>query len=139
MGVIEDLEKLNNLKEQGVITEEEFKNQKSKILNSNKKSIKKISPICFIVVGIGIFLFILCISLFKYHDDKSQDIVSNWDSSHYYEERPQYILKESNQEYKNGELYKNISITTGCISGVFLVVGIVFKIKEIKQIKNFNG
>ncbi len=133
-----EIEKLNKLKAEGVITEAEFEMQKQTILNSNIKATKNISSKCFIAVGIGIALFILCIFLFKYHDEKSQDIVSEWDSSHYYEERPQYILKESNQEYEKGELFKNLSIIIGSISGVVLIIGIAFKTKEKGGIKIVN-
>ena len=41
MGVIEDLERIKELKSNGTITEEEFNIEKSKILNSNANTEKK--------------------------------------------------------------------------------------------------
>lgn len=39
MGVVEDLEKLKQLKDNGAITESEFESEKSKILNKNSNSV----------------------------------------------------------------------------------------------------
>lgn len=39
MGVVEDLEKLKQLKDSGAITESEFESEKSKILNNNSNSV----------------------------------------------------------------------------------------------------
>lgn len=59
MGVVEDLEKLKQLKDTGAITDTEYEVQKYKILNAETKVKKNKSKIFFIISGIGIVASII--------------------------------------------------------------------------------
>lgn len=78
MNKYEKLEKLQKLKDNGVINEEEFETEKRKIIedtevpNETKNKKNKISIICFIVSGLLLVLTI-AFFIFSYHWSKKDD------------------------------------------------------------------
>lgn len=135
-----ELEKLNQLKSSGTITETEYEVEKYKILNSNTKTLKNtksISTKCFIFVGVEIIFLIIFISLSIYHYNKADEI--SWKTSSYYTYIGDDTYKnEMQSEIEKGDSFKYASIIIGGLSTVFLITGIVFKIKEKGGIEIVN-
>lgn len=135
-----ELEKLNQLKSDGTITEEEFEVQKSKILNSTSRKMlkkKKILKKCFIFVGIEIIFTIIFICLSIYHYGKGDEISRKTSAYYTYISDDTYKI-EYDKECEKGDTFKYASIITGGISLVSLITGIIFKVKEKGGIEIVN-
>ena len=136
-----ELEKLNQLKANGTITDAEFEVEKHKILNNVKKNrgLKK-SKILFIVT---IIFIIITIGLFFYKNNCKQnerDYLSNHmtdDISLKYKKINQYeydqIQKQKSKLWKSRTTSENIFFVSCGITIVFLVSGIVVFIVEKKK------
>ena len=136
-----ELEKLNQLKANGTITDAEFEVEKHKILNNVKKNrgLKK-SKILFIVT---IIFIIITIGLFFYKNNCKQnerDYLSNHmtdDISLKYKKINQYeydqIQKQKSELWKSRTTSENIFFVSCGITIVFLVSGVVVFIVEKKK------
>lgn len=119
-----ELERLNNLKMNGTISETEFEVQKYRILNTttDNKGTKNKSKIFFILTGISAIITIIwCIILYFWNDTLDTDL---------------YF------KYHNTSLNDSISriVDTGLAVLVIttilmLILGVIFKIKEKGGIK----
>ncbi len=136
-----ELEKLNQLKANGTITDAEFEVEKHKILNNIKKNRRlKKSKILFIVT---IIFIIITIGLFFYKNSckqKEHDYLSNHmtdDISLKYKKINQYeydqIQKQKSELWKSRTTSENIFFVSCGITIVFLVSGIVVFIVEKKK------
>ena len=121
-----ELEKLNNLKECGTITQEEFEIEKYRILNSNihKPTSKKVkSKIFFILSSIGIVTCII-LGIFYYL----------WQSTLWFD-----FWSENNNDMSAVDTISNILICSLVLLGistiVLLVLAIILKIKEKEESK----
>lgn len=133
-----ELERLNQLKLNGTISETEFEVEKYKILNSNiktSKNTKSKSTKCFIVVGGEMIFLIILIFLSIYHYNKADDISK---TSSYYLYNNTTLKNEMQSEIEKGDSFKYASIMIGGLSIVVLITGIVFKIKEKGGIEIVN-
>ncbi len=133
-----ELERLNQLKLNGTISETEFEVEKYKILNSNintSKNTKYKSTRCFIFVVVEIVFLIIFIFLSIYHYNKADDISK---TSSYYLYNNTTLKNEMQSEIEKGDSFKYASIIIGGLSIVFLITGIVFKIKEKGGIEIVN-
>lgn len=125
MDKFENLEKLQNLKESGAITEEEFQIEKQKILKeentipSKPFGNKKISITFFIL---SIILFVVTISFIAFsiywsneQDDASDDyFMAKWKYEDYKEDRYRYrnLYEDAKEEFEDEEKkYDKISKT----------------------------
>lgn len=136
-----ELEKLNQLKANGIITDVEFEMQKQKILNNTKKNrtLKK-SKILFIVT---IVFIIITIGLFFYKNSckqKERDYLSNHmtdDISLKNKKIKQYeydqIQEQKSELWKSRTTSENIFFASCGITAVLLVSGIVVFIIEKKK------
>lgn len=140
-----ELEKLNQLKANGTITDTEFEIQKHKILNTSNtinKTIRKKgrAKLFFILTIIGLIITIfLSIGYFYYNYLwATEKYTKNNGSLYSYEDG---LISE--QEYKNmtkkEKDYKKIYSISGCgalgtgvLTIAFLITGVVFKIREKK-------
>ncbi len=141
----EELERLKELKENGILTEKEFNTEKQRILNNNSKiKIKKSKfKIFFILTIIFAVLTIISVCLYNHFSDVAVDAL--WGENGYYG----YFLAElqyednliSRDEYKEIEKeYENITnvwaffeyarYVAGIATVIFLTTGIILKIKE---------
>ena len=136
-----ELEKLNQLKANGTITDAEFEVEKHKILNNIKKNRRlKKSKILFIVT---IIFIIITIGLFFYKNNCKQnerDYLSNHmtdDISLKYKKINQseydQIREQKNQLHKSRTTSETIFFASCGITIVFLVSGVVVFIIEKKK------
>ena len=118
-----ELERLNNLRKSGTISETEFEVQKYRILNTtpDNKNKKNKSKILFIISGIGIIVSTILgfISYFWHNSDMYIDTLLNNKS-----------LNKAISFAVDGSFKTLIVITI-----VILIIGIIFKIKEKGGIK----
>lgn len=150
MGMVEDLERLNKLKDNGVITEAEFESEKQRLLsyNSQTKARKNKSKIFFIITGICVLLTIVSVCLFFNWYNIEQD--AYWGENGYYGynfARLQYddytinraefkeIEKEYNSIEKTRDFFGGSMFVVGGIAIISLITGIILKIKEKGGIK----
>lgn len=140
-----ELEKLNELKKDGALTEEEFEIQKSKILNANvktKKNNRNISKYFFILVAVFVMITIGFVFYHKKceqeHDDylsehMSTDVELKWGSitkSEY-----EQIEKQKEKNRKTEDTANKMIYISGGITIVLLSAGIIFKVIELKKNK----
>lgn len=120
-----ELEKLNQLKSSGTITEEEFEMQKSKILNS-KSNITHTefnkSKIFYILVGIGIVITII-VSIFS--NQSYKEYWNNWEIN-----STKYRILEN-----KWEIFKNTTIISILITDLLFIVGSIVQFIKTKDNK----
>lgn len=118
-----ELERLNNLRKSGTISETEFEVQKYRILNTttDNKGTKNKSKILFIIFGVGIIVSIILgfISYFWHNSDMYIDTLLNNKS-----------LNKTISFAVDGSFKTLIVITI-----VIFILGIIIKIKEKGGIK----
>lgn len=141
----EELEKLIELKENGILTEEEFETEKQKILNNNSKIKIKQSKfkIFFILTIIFAVLTIISVCLYNHFSDVADD--AYWGENGYdgyYLAKLNYKsnlisrdeYKEIEKEYETIEnafaFFEYSSYVVGAATVIFLITGIILKIKE---------
>lgn len=144
-----ELEKLNELKANGTITDAEFEMQKQKILN-NKFNVTKTkrnkSKLFFILAIIFIVITVISIGLTIYYNKIFNDIAT---SNEEYEATLNFYRtgnsKQIDRIYDQASQMENLSniflIVSFCIGGVsvvFVIVGIILKIKEKGGIEIVN-
>lgn len=145
MGIVEDLERLKKLKDNGVITEAEFESEKQRILNSNSiNETKKGIKIFFSLTGVYIILTIICIGLWMYNNHCWYEIFDSngYDDARLFrEDYKEYAIKyeEYQQELDKSsdrmDLFQILAFVTGGLSVIFLIIGIALKVKEKRNTK----
>lgn len=158
MDKLDKLKKLQELKENGTISEEEFENEKKKILNENEitkfKGNKKISIIGFILsvilLVITIAFIAFCFYWYNEMDDISMDYYIAMNEYLDYKEEGytyRYFYEDAKEEYEDlKEIYderegkykffKYGSYVTGGLCIAALGVGILFIERKKKDNKN---
>lgn len=120
-----ELERLNNLRKNGTISETEFEVQKYRILNTttDNKNKKNKSKILFIISGVGAVISIL-VGVISYM----------WQDTLWYD-----FWIENNKNWAEVNIISNklVGLLILCILSciVSLVLGIIFRIKEKGGIK----
>lgn len=120
-----ELERLNNLRKNGTISETEFEVQKYRILNTttDNKNKKNKSKILFIISGVGAVISIL-VGVISYM----------WQDTLWYD-----FWIENNKNWAEVNIISNklVGLLILCILSCFvsLVLGIIFRIKEKGGIK----
>lgn len=113
---IEKLEKLNSLKEKGILTQEEFDKQKEMLLSSSKKGVNwKNVGISALFTLLFFTLQIVIVAVIKYITQDSQ--------SNYYQISnilPAIILTILAKKYKFSD-YKNCTPAIGAFIGIMLL------------------
>lgn len=145
MGKYEKLERLQKLKEDGILSDAEFETEKQKILNDSKdiktkkEGIKRLSKIFFILTIIGIIITIIAVGFSIYLSSQSYKIAGDRVELEWkYNGDEERINKEMNKKLDKLDMLGNIWAVTATITGVFLGLGIGFKIKEKGGIKIVN-
>lgn len=157
MSKFDDLEKLQKLKESGTITEEEFKKEKTKILNSNEKKKHKVSiGKTFIVLAIiAAILTIIFVVQYISCDEEYEEAWDNYiddkwdiefDYEYHYITQSEYNrkMKEFNEEIdeicNKHDFWETGRFVTGGATIGFIIIGtiliIIEKKKEKKNEKN---
>lgn len=130
MGKFEDLEKLQKLKETGVLTEEEFNQQKQNVLNAKNITHKKIglTKIFYIISGIMLVLSIIVGFLKNYYLDKYLNLpLSDW-------KKETYTFKKYRDK---SDLTQNLSVICLVITDIiFFITSIISFIKSKKDKKD---
>jgi hypothetical protein len=152
---LDELEKLENLKEQGILNEEEFEKEKQKILNQKEtmhfKGNKKVSISFFIVSGLLLILTIsfifLSIQCKDEIDEMSLDyLIAKYSYEDYKDEKYKYrtlyedakeeyedLEKEYNKRTKKYNFYNYGKYVTGGLCIASLGVGIIFIERKNKK------
>lgn len=160
MSNIDELERLQKLKENGTLTEIEFETEKQKILNGKnttirqeKKNKKRMAKIFFILTVISAIGIIIAIVLYMPYGNvdlsdelelqKNKSMLKlKYDNGEYtraeYEKELEKIEGEYNKKIKKEEMIYNSRFVLIGLAGIFLVVGIVLKIREKGGIKIVN-
>ena len=148
MNVVDDLERLKKLKDNGAITEAEFESEKQKILNNDSKTKinKNKSTIFFILTGICVLATIVFVCLFFHWSSVEQD--AYWGKNGYYGYNLARLNYDDNlisrTEFKEIEKeYNNVANTldffgygmfvVGGVAIIFLATEVVLKIKEKRK------
>ncbi len=153
----EELERLQKLKENGTLNNAEFELEKQKILSKDdvkikkgKKYKKRLAKIFFILAIICVIGIIVAIVLYMPYDkvdlsdnlefEKNKSMLKvRYDNGEYtkieYERELKKIEEEYNKEFKKEEMIYNSRFVFSGLAGIFLVLGIMLKIKEKGGIK----
>ena len=121
----EELEKMNNLKVDGILSDEEFEIEKYKILNSKSSNVhtkKNKSKLFFIISAVNVIPIIICTFIWF---QRATDTTAN-------------LNRSQQQRFGERLLYdigKYGTIIFAVIAVVLLVMAIIFKIKEKGGIK----
>lgn len=143
-----ELEKLNQLKANGTITDAEFEVEKHKILNNVKKTHSintKIKPkIFFIIAIIGLIITIPLFIRHNYYAELWENLMFHNEKSYLLGLNDDEISKNSREERDRLEqkvikientrdTLKYSAWASGGIATISFIVGIVFKVKEKKK------
>ena len=145
MGKLEDLEKLQKLRVEGALTEEEFKIEKEKILNlknKNKQTKMIKSRLLFVLTAIFILITIGCFIYKSQCEERfddyiaehmTDDIALKWKTITQ-AEYDSIQKKEDNLRHKMNTSAIICTISAG-ITGVLFITGTVLKIVEVRKEK----
>ena len=133
-----ELERLQKLKENGTLNNAEFEAEKQKILNERnttakqeKKNKKGIAKIFFILTIVGIIITIIAVGFSIYLSSQNYKLAGDRVELEWkYNGNKERINKEMNKKLDTLDTISNVWVVTAAMTGVFLVLGIGFKIKE---------